>query len=73
MGKKPLVWHYPRLFYRHNTLHINALTYVFQISRFKSAYFSQGTKLYRGAPVAYPSASCNGIATTQPFSEIKWC
>ena len=61
------------LFYRHNALHINTLTHVFQISRFKSAYFSQGTKLYRGAPVAYPSASCNGIATTQTFSEIKWC
>ena len=54
MGKKPLVWHYPRLFYRYNTLHINTLTHVFQISRFKSAYFSTRQFLLNQSPIFEP-------------------
>ena len=54
MGEKPLVWHYPRLSYRYNALYTTALTLIFQISRFKSAYFSTRQFLLNQSPIFEP-------------------
>ena len=54
MGEKPLVWHYPRSLHHQNALHTSTFPLLYQISKFKSAYFSTRQFLLNQSPIFEP-------------------